>query len=116
MDTIYVDPVSCDLVLDSFGNIAMASNPYALAQDAASAVKTFSGEVYYDTTQGLPYFSQVLGHLPPLSVIRQQMVDAALTVPGVVSAQVFFSSLSGRTLSGQVQVTDATGTVSAIGF
>jgi hypothetical protein len=36
-------------VLDAEGNIAVASEPYSLAQDAASAIKTFAGEVFWDT-------------------------------------------------------------------
>ena len=40
-------------------NIAVADEPYALAQDAASAIRTFIGECYYDTTKGLPYFEKV---------------------------------------------------------
>jgi hypothetical protein len=51
-----------DLVLDASGNIAVASAPYAIAQDAASAIRLFAGEHWYDTAQGIPCFSQVLGH------------------------------------------------------
>lgn len=115
MDTVYLDPGTWDLVLDSSANIALAGNPYSLAQDAASAIRTFSGECWYDTTQGVPYWSQILGHNPPLELIKAKFADAALTVPEVVSAQVFLISAN-RTISGQVQITDSTGTVSAAGF
>ena len=54
-DTLLLDLTNWDLVLDVNGNIAIARPPYALAQDAASAVKTFQGECYYDTTLGIPY-------------------------------------------------------------
>jgi len=109
MQTLLLDPTTWDLVLDSSGNTAVASEPYALAQDAASACKTFQGEVYYNTTLGIPYWASILGKNPPLSYVKQQYVNAALTVPDVVSAAFFVSSFNNRTLSGQVQVTNSAG-------
>ncbi len=94
----------------------MASVPYALAQDAASAIKTFLGEVYYDPTLGIPYFQSILGQYPPFELIRSKMVAAVIKVPGVTAARVFFSGYNNRKLSGQVQVTDYAGNVAAIGF
>lgn len=116
MNTLYLDPGSWDLAVDANRNIAMASEPYSLAQDAASAIRTFFGEVYYDTTKGVPYFTELLGKTPSLPLLKAQFVAAALTVPGVVSAQVFISGVSDRNVSGQVQVTDTNGVVSAASF
>lgn len=116
MNTLLLDRDAWDLCLDASGNIAMASEPYALAQDVASACRTFAGEVYYDTTQGIPYFSQILGQMPPLQLVKSQFVNAALTVPGVAGAVCYISGVSGRQLTGQVQVTDSTGTTTAVGF
>ena len=113
-DTLLLDLTNWDLVLDVNGNIAIARPPYALAQDAASAVKTFQGECYYDTTLGIPYWETTLGKRPPTSLLKQQFINAALTVPGVVSAACFLSALSGRTLTGQIQITDNTGTTVAV--
>lgn len=110
--TLLLDTGAWDLVLDANGNIAVASEPYALAQDAASAIKTFLGECWWDTTIGVPYITQILGKNIPLTLLRQMLVNAALTVPDVVSAQVFISSLTDRILSGQVQVVSTTGQVS----
>lgn len=105
-----------DLVSDASGNIAMASSPYAMAQDAASAIKTFQGEVFYDTSLGIPYFQSILGKFPSLTLMKAQFVAAALTVPGVTGAKCFISSIVDRTVNGQVQVTDATGQTSAANF
>ena len=116
MDTLYLDPVSWDLTLDSSGNIALATNPYALAQEAANGIMTYSGEVYYDTSLGVPYFSQVLGQIPSLEWLRSQYIAIALTVHDVVSANVFFSGIVERKLTGQIQVTSNTGHTTAIGF
>lgn len=116
MDTLLLDQTRWDLILDTSGNIALASAPYALAQDAASAIRLFAGEAYYDTAQGVPYFSEILGHPLNAGVVKAALTKAALTVPGVVSAQVFLSSLTHRELTGQVQVTDTAGVLTASNF
>ena len=107
MKTLLLDNTGWDLCLDASGNIAVASEPYSFAQDVASALKTFLGEVYYDTTLGIPYFQQILGKTPPLALFQQYMVDAALTVPGVVSATCVINSFANRTVQGQVTFTDS---------
>lgn len=111
--TLLLDQGSWDLVLDAAGNIAVASEPYSLAQDAASACRTFLGECYWDTTQGIAYVEKVFGKPIPLPVLKQLLVTAALTVPGVVSAQFFVQTLKDRALTGQIQVVSSTGVVSA---
>lgn len=116
MQTLLLDTVAWDLVLDVAGNIAVASDPYALAQDAASAIRLFQGELWYDTAAGVPYWDEVLGGSPPLELVKAKFVDAAMTVDGVVAAVCFISSVQGRRVSGQVQVTDRDGVISAAGF
>ena len=114
--TLMLDPSTGDLTYTSAGDIAIASPPYALAQDAASECKVFLGECYYDTLRGIPYFQQILGFTPPLSLVRSYLVQAALRVPGVVKANAFFTSFTHRRLSGQVQVTDQSGLTGIAGF
>jgi hypothetical protein len=114
--TLLLDTVTWDLTLDTSGNIAVAVEPYALAQDAASAIKLFSGELYYDTTQGVPYFSRILGQQPPMSLVKHYLNSAAMTVPGVASAQTYLVSWTDRTFSGQVQITAANGATSTAGI
>ena len=113
-DTLLLDISRWDLVLDAAGNIAKASPPYALAQDVASAIRLFLGELWYDTTKGVPYFESVLGHTPPLAEFQALMVRAALTVPGVVTAQCILSSFENRTVQGQVLFTDESGTTQTV--
>lgn len=116
MDTLFLRPDRWDLTLDASGNIALASKPYALAQDAASAIRTVEGECYYDTTLGIPYFTQVFRDQMPIPLFRAKCVAAALAVPEVVKAEVFFTALTDRTLFGQVQCYDTAGTLSIVGF
>jgi hypothetical protein len=103
-----------DLCLDAAGNIAMATPPYALAQDVASAIRTFLGECYYDDTIGVPYQAQILGHQPPLNMLEGLIVQAALTVPGVVSAKCTVTSVANRKVTGQVTFIDDRGTPGAV--
>lgn len=116
MKTLLLDRTVWDLVLDASGNIALASDPYSIAQDVASAVKLFKGEIWYDTTKGVPYWNEILGHWPPLAVIRSVVETAALTVPEVVKAQCLIVSFDDRTITGQVQVTDSSGTTQTVSF
>jgi hypothetical protein len=115
-DTLLLDQAKWDLVIDSAGNIARAAPPYALAQDVASAVRLFLGELWYATTKGIPYFEDVLGHLPPASLLTGYMEKAALTVPGVVSVQVIITEFTGREVRGEVQFIDELGVASGVAF
>jgi hypothetical protein len=112
MQTLLLDTQSWDLVLDASGNIAVAGNPYSLAQDAASADRTFLGECYWDTTLGVDFIGKIFGKNIPLAILKQAMIDEALTVPEVVSANFIVQTLNGRTLTGQIQVVGSSGVAS----
>lgn len=114
--TLLLDQGQWDLVIDSGGDIAMATPPYALAQDVASAVRLFLGELWYNTPKGIPYFDTVLGKLPPFTLLIGYIEKAALTVPGVVSAQCIISAFDAREITGQIQFIDETGAANAVNF
>lgn len=116
MQTLLLDTEKWDLAVDLSGNIAVASNPYSLAQDAASAIKTFSGECWYNTALGVNYWGSVLGQFPPLSLLKADFINAALTVPEVTSAVAYIGDITDRTVTGQVQVFDANGVASVAAF
>lgn len=114
--TLFLNPATWDLAVDAAGNVAVATEPYSQAQDAASAIRLARGELWYDTAQGVPYFSEVLGRRPPLSLVKAKLVAAALTVPGVTAAKVFITGFSGRLITGQVQIVTSTGQIAAASF
>lgn len=116
MDTLLLDTVLWDLVVDANGNIAVATAPYSIAQDVASAVRTFIGECWYDTTIGVPYFAQVLGQFPPLAQLKSLLTTAASTVPGCFNPVCYISGVSGRTVTGQIQFTDSAGQSQVVAF
>lgn len=107
--TLLLDRDGWDLCLDAAGNWALATEPYAQAQDAASAVRVFQGEAYYDTTLGVPYFSDVLGRYQPTQIMRARAQQAALTVPGVTDAKAVLVTNPNRELTGQIQIQTASG-------
>jgi hypothetical protein len=115
-NTLLLDQTQWDLVLDSSGNIALAKPPYSLAQDVASAVKLFLGELWYNGDKGIPYFEEVLGNLPPPSLIINYIEKAALTVPGVVNARCILTDFSSRDVSGKILFIDEVGVSNGITF
>jgi len=115
-NTLLLDQAAWDLVLDSGGNIALAGAPYSIAQDVASAVRTFLGECWYDTTQGLPYWQQILGKYPPLPFVKQKIINAAMSVPNVAEVKVVFRGFVNRVLTGQIQIIDTDGFASGVAF
>ncbi len=98
-----------DLTVDASGNIAVVTGPTAVAQNVASALKTFLGEVFFDTTLGVPYFQQILGQEYSLSLLQAQFNAQALSVSDVVDAETTITSLTDRTVSGIVKFIDTTG-------
>ncbi len=115
-NTLLLDTVAWDMVLDANGNIALAQPPYAVAQDVASAMKLFLGELWYDTTQGVPYWQNLLEMNPSTSEIASALNRAALSVPGVVTANTGITSIAGREVNGQVQFTTSDGTETTVFF
>lgn len=83
----------------------MAEEPYAIVQDVASACRLFTNELWYGGDQGVPYFEETLGRFYPTQLLKASLVKAALTVPGVTSAQAFLTSLDRRAVGGQIQIT-----------
>lgn len=114
MNTLLLDRTRWDLVLDASGDIAMARNPYSIAQDVASAARLFAGELWYDTAKGVPYFEQILGKQPPLQLVKARIAAAAKTVPEVVRAVVYIDAIENRQLSGQIQIVDARNVTSVV--
>lgn len=109
MNTLLLTVDDWDLCIDSAGNIASSARPYALAQDVASAVRTFLGEVWYDGTLGVPYLQDILGKAPSFAVFQDAIAAAALTVPEVVTATCQITGAGSRDTTGQVLFTDSSG-------
>lgn len=107
--TLLLDRIAWDLCVDASGNIAAATESYSTLQDVASACRLFPGELWYGGTDGIFYFEQILGRYQPIQILKDQLVRAALAVPGVLAATVFLTAVVGRAISGQIQVTTRAG-------
>jgi len=105
MDTMKLS-TTWDLMLDAGLNIAKETEQAALAQDVASAIMVFQGELYYDIEQGVPYQTQILGQEFSGAFIKSAIEAAALSVPGVISAVAEITSFDNRTMAGTVKVID----------
>lgn len=102
MHTLYLDPEKWDLTLDNGGNIAYAADPYSKAQDAASAIRLFYGELYYDVGKGIPYFDEILGKPHSYALYKYRMEQAVLSVPGIRKVEVKIETENNRAVSGAV--------------
>jgi hypothetical protein len=107
--TLLLDTITHDLVIDSFSNIAVCSQPYATAQDVGTALRLCLGELWYDTKKGVPFFQKIAGKPLPLALLKSYLEAAAMTVPDVVKASVTFSTFTNRHVIGQLLFTDTNG-------
>lgn len=105
-DTIYLNPETWDLDIDASRNIAMASTPYAQAQNVASACRVWQNECPLRKVRGVPYEASVLGYRPTLLQLAGWFKTEAALVVGVdtVTPVLTFDS-SARGLGGQIQLT-----------
>lgn len=108
--TLYLNPDSWDITLDSSGRIARSTQAYAIAQNVANAVRLFTGEAFFAMDEGIPHFDIELGKTrPALSVLRARMREAALNVEGVLDAQITLDDVQDRRLTGEILLTVADG-------
>ena len=108
--TLYLNPDTWDIPLDSSGRIARSTQAYAIAQNVANAVRLFTGEAFFAMDEGIPHFDIELGKTrPALSVLRARMREAALNVEGVLDAQITLDDVQERKLTGEILLTVADG-------
>ena len=106
MSTLLLDRSTWDLVLDSGGNLALATAFYAVTQDVSCAVRVFAGECWYNTGTGLPYRQNILGVAQSAPVSRAQAQAIVQAVPGVATARCIITALrADRRFSGVILIT-----------
>lgn len=72
-----------DIYLDSFGNIAMATDMQSILQTCENVSKTRLGEMMFATDQGIPYFETIFNGSPHLEAFSSALRSAILQVVGV---------------------------------
>lgn len=105
--TLLLDRDDWDICLDASGNIALASLDYAKEQDVASECRTYTGELYFDTTIGVDY-GLILGRFQPVQILKDQLATAASRVSGVVNPVIYLTDISNREIGGQIQFNGGT--------
>lgn len=79
-----------DIFVDANGNIATSEDAYAIAQNAANAVRLFTDDAYFNRTRGIPHFDIELGEkdAPARSTLTNRIRKAVLAVEGVSDVEV----------------------------
>ncbi|MBV1834963.1 hypothetical protein [Novacetimonas pomaceti] len=117
MTSLLLDRTTWDLSVTAGRDIAVASDPYAVAQDVACAVRTFAGECWYDTSGGIAYFNMVLGVGQSPALFRAQVEATARAVPGVADARCVLRSIGAdRVLGGEIALGLTTGESTSVSF
>lgn len=105
--TLYLND-KWDIFSDASGQIALVSGAYAIAQNAANAVRLFKNDAYLAQTRGIPHFEIELGKAPAIAapILRTRICETVLNVNGVTGAEVDLTfDESGRVMGGEVQAT-----------
>lgn len=116
MKSLYLDPDTWDLVATSSRRVRTTEGKYCRAQCVATAVRRHKGEAYYDTERGVPYFETMYGQLPPDQLIRAHVEREALHVSGVEQARLQIRTFEGRTVTGDIRITDSDGEVANVSY
>lgn len=117
-DTLALTVPGWDLDLDSRGNIRTVGDAtpgtqtgpgMRLAQDVASRVRAWLGEVWFDVNQGIDY-PRYLGQAPSLTQLRADFQNEAVLVPLCATAIADFDlTRPTRTVTGSLYLTDLNG-------
>lgn len=100
---------SWDMKLDINGNIAVCDETYSIAQQAATEIKLFEGEGWYDRSQGTPHFAQILGINSNLGLIRNILLGRVNGVDNVMRSDIDMYVDSSRVLHGNIFITSQSG-------
>lgn len=107
-----------DLDLDASGNLRTVGDAtpeiqtgpgMRLAQDVASRLRAWRGEVWFDTQQGVDY-ARYLGRAPAILELRSDMQSEALRVPLCATALADIAlDRSSRAVGGTITLSDLSG-------
>lgn len=105
-----------DKTLDSQGNIATTTEPYAVAQDVACACMVIQGEAIFDDTIGIPFFEKILGTPAPVGLLSSYLKQEAERLSTVRQATVTLTTdRVTRKATGYIEIIDTNSTLTTIG-
>lgn len=103
--SLMLDTDSWDIGLDDRDNLQTVGNPYACAQDVATACSTILGECIYNKDAGIPYYEKILGFNPGSGAVQSYLENEALRLPYIAQASATVINDSGTRASTGVIVT-----------
>lgn len=112
--SLLLDVNTWDLVVDDLGNIATVDNPYACAQDVATACLAIRGECIYEKDTGVPYKELLNVPSSPFRIAAALQAEA-LSLPYITQAVATLANdKATRKVSGVIAVVDTNGVASTI--
>lgn len=96
-----------DLTLDEFGNIATKDGNTQIAQDVASSVRVFKGEMLFDKERGISYNEPEKER----ETLGFDLTREAKKISGVVDALAVMDSLEQRELNATIYIETENGEV-----
>jgi hypothetical protein len=122
-DTLALTVPAWDLDLDDRGNLrtfgdatpgAQTGPAMRLAQDVATRVRAWRGEVWFDTQQGIDY-PLYLGRTPAMVQLRADYQSEALRVPACATALADFTlQRTTRGVGGALYLSDLSGNTAEV--
>lgn len=100
-----------DVGLDDLNNIAMVEGNDRLAQDVASSVRVFKGELPFDIDRGVAYDKPD----EVRNTLKNDMNEQALLVDGVSDSITVFNNLTDRLLNVTIYATNEEGETITVG-
>ena len=111
MKTLALRNDNWDLTIDDFGNIAVKESNNQLAQDVASSVRVFLGEMEFDKNRGVSYNKPEQIR----KTIKDDIKKQALLIDGVEEAVVVFEKIEDRKANVVIYVTNENGDKLTVG-
>lgn len=109
--TLFLRNDSWDLTLNDYGNIATKESNDELAQDVASSVRVFLGEMPFDVNRGVSYNT-------PDDIrftLKDEIKKQALLINGVEEAVVSFERIEDRKANVVIYITNEKGDKLTVG-
>lgn len=110
MKTLKLDS-NWDVTLNDLNDIAIAEGNERLAQDIASSVRVFKGELPFDINRGVSYDKPD----EIRNTLKNDMNEQALLVDGVEDSIVVFNNLTDRLLNATIYATNKEGETITVG-
>lgn len=111
MKTLKLDNDTWDVGIDDVGNIAVVSGNQRLAQDVASSVRVWKGELPFNTDRGIDYGNP--DELMP--TLNYEINKQARVIDGVQDSYVVFDKLTDRKLNTTIYLTNESGEEVVVG-